>query len=182
MLDLKSHLKDHFIKEDDIVFSYAGPFSDNLLIEMTSEIEGKLSSLLNEKDFKNILPIFVEQVQNVIRYSSARGQENINNDQKIGIGLVIVSKEGDSYKVTSANPINKNVATRLSQMLNDLSQKDKIQLKSLYKERLKNGPDEYSMGAGLGFLEMFRKAKTPISHLISEINASECLFSYAVTI
>jgi hypothetical protein len=182
MLDLKAHLKDHFIREDDIVFSYAGPFSDHLLKEMTSDIEGKLSSLLNEKDFHNILPIFVEQVQNVIRYSSARGQENFHEDQKVGIGLVIVSKDGDAYKITSANPIDKGVAMRLNDMLNQLSQKDKSELKILYKERLRKGPDDHSLGAGLGFLEMFRKAKMPINHLISEITPSECLFSYAVTI
>jgi hypothetical protein len=46
--------------------------------------------------------------------------------------------------------------------LSAISAMDKEQLKVAYKEQLKAGPDEHSKGAGIGFIEIARRASRPI--------------------
>ena len=65
------------LKDKQIFFSFAGYISEGLLFSMGDVLKQKLAS--EETDLnttKKVFSIFVEQVQNIIRYSSERLKED----------------------------------------------------------------------------------------------------------
>jgi hypothetical protein len=58
----------------------------------------------------------------------------------------------------------------------------KDELKALYKEQLRAAPEEGSKGAGLGFMEIARRASKPIEFDFTEIDANYVFFALKATI
>ena len=59
---------------------------------------------------------------------------------------------------------------------------NKDELKALYKEKLRADPEEGSKGAGLGFMEIARRATQPIEFDFVEVDADYTFFALKATI
>jgi anti-sigma regulatory factor (Ser/Thr protein kinase) len=121
---------------------------------------------------KRVFGIFVEQAQNVIRYSKERIATG-------GTGTVAISKAEDGFLVEAINPMDEKNVGDLRQNLAELKAMDSKELRKAYKQRLREGPPEGSKGAGLGFIEMARKA----DHFEFDfVGSTELLFVFKVWI
>jgi hypothetical protein len=58
----------------------------------------------------------------------------------------------------------------------------KDELKVHYKEQLRAEPEEGSKGAGLGFMEIARRASKPIEFDFTEVDADHSFFALKATI
>ena len=68
-------------------------------------------------------------------------------------------------------------------MFSELQHASKEELKLIYKERRKSGPDQHSLGgAGLGIIDMFRKSVLPLEYKFYPLNENESLFCYKVSV
>ena len=56
------------------------------------------------------------------------------------------------------------------------------ELKAFYKEQRRLGPDDESKGAGLGFIDMARKASEPIAYQIIDAGNGAAFFTLKVII
>ena len=56
------------------------------------------------------------------------------------------------------------------------------ELKSLYKEKLRAEPEQGSKGAGLGFIEVARRATKPIEFDFSDVDGDYAFFAIKATI
>ena len=54
--------------------------------------------------------------------------------------------------------------------------RDKDELKKLYKQQMMEGPEEGSKGASLGFLEMARRAGYPLEFSFEEVSEEYTFF------
>jgi hypothetical protein len=121
---------------------------------------------------KRVFGIFVEQAQNVIRYSKDRIAEG-------GTGTVAISRAEDGFLIEAINPMDQENAEGLRKNLDELKAMDSKELRKAYKQRLREGPPEGSKGAGLGFIEMARKADR---FEFDFVGSSELLFVFKVWI
>ena len=117
----------------------------------------------NIKTIRSVFAIFVEQMQNVIRYSAERVPEDgVDEVMDLSFGFLTIGKKGDEYVLLSGNLIRNEDIERVSDRLLEIQSMDHDQLKRFYKKKLKEGPDEFSQGAGVGFIEIARRASQPI--------------------
>jgi hypothetical protein len=58
----------------------------------------------------------------------------------------------------------------------------KDELKALYKEQLRAEPEQGSKGAGLGFMEIARRASKPLEFDFTNIDSDHAFFALKATI
>lgn len=163
-----------------ILFCFCGPMTQDIVVGIGETLKQKMKMEETSATTSiKVFSIFVEQMQNVIFYSTER---TVTPQGELSLGIIVVGKTEENYYVLCGNQINKRQADRLEPQLSELKTMDKAQMKEMYKAKRKQGPDEESKGAGLGFLEMARKASQPIEYEIKQLNDEDYFFSIKITI
>jgi hypothetical protein len=154
-------------------FCYSGLLSEDVLSTFSGIVREQMSEMEDDAEItKRVFGIFVEQAQNVIRYSKDRIAEG-------GTGTVAISRAEDGFLIEAINPMDHENAEGLQKNLDELKAMDNKELRKAYKQRLREGPPEGSKGAGLGFIEMARKA----DHFEFDfVGSTELLFVFKVWI
>lgn len=166
----------HELQNKGIIFSFSGPISQSLLEGIGQTLKQKMS--LEETStnvIQKVFSIFVELMQNIINYSAQRvtAQEA---DQEISYGVLIVGKEEDQFYIISGNYIQEGQEAALQEKLAKIKSMDKEELKQYYKQQRRLQADNASKGAGLGFIEMARKATQPIDFDIARMENGYSFF------
>ena len=117
---------------------------------------------------RQVFSIFVELMQNVIRYGDDGPQYTNANGEKPSYGMLTVSKKNDELVVFSGNFISKHDAVRIASRLDDLKGRSQEELRKIYKEKLREPTEETSKGASLGLIEIARRSSSPPEYTISE--------------
>lgn len=153
-----------------IVFTYSGYLNDDILTGIGNALRTKLAlDHTDNKVSRGIFSAFVEQVQNVIRYSAeSQGPELDEHgepmpdpllNQEIRYGLVAIGDRADGKRfVTCCNMIEAGSVNKLKDSLESIRGLDRKELTKLMREQLKEGPPEGSKGAGVGFISIAREA------------------------
>ncbi|MEO1551672.1 MAG: SiaB family protein kinase [Pseudomonadota bacterium] len=169
------------LRKNGIMFAYSGYVSEAVLSGVGEALKQKLSTEdTDTKTIRSVFAVFVEQMQNIIRYS-AEGDDKIA-DSELRYGVLTVGAMDGQYEVQAGNLILARDRARLLSRLQDISSMDKAQLKLAYKERLRAGPDESSKGAGVGFIEIARRASAPLSFDFLDIDADHAFFALKASI
>ena len=154
-------------------FCYSGLLSEDVLSTFSGIVREQMSEMEDDAEItKRVFGIFVEQAQNVIRYSKDRIAEG-------GTGTVAISRAEDGFLIEAINPMDHENAEGLQKNLDELKAMDNKELRKAYKQRLREGPPEGSKGAGLGFIEMARKADR---FEFDFVGSTELLFVFKVWI
>ncbi len=151
------------LAREGIIFCYSGYITEGVLTGIGAAIKNKLSvETADKKTARGVFSLFIEQVQNIIRYSaetqSAPAVVNGDPLTELRYGIVTVGKLEGRYFVACANMINRTDVERLRTTLAELQTLDQEALKTLYKERLRGETPEGSKGAGAGFIDIARRA------------------------
>ena len=137
-------------------FCYSGPLTEKILTAISVAVRLEIGENAgDERTEKKVFGNFVEQAQNIIRYSS---EKTTQDDQTSGVGTVALSMADNSVLVEAVNAVYENQKDTLTRNLEALRKMDSAELKSAYRSRLKDGPPEGSKGAGLGFIDIARKS------------------------
>lgn len=171
------------IKKENIIFCYSGPISN-------ATVEGightlKLDLEIEDAGFtvsQAIFSIFVEQMQNVLNYSAEKVKEDVELDRELRIGILVIGQEGEGMYVYCGNKIMNSDVDRIRDRIESIRMLDKDELKTLYKEKRRQAPEDGSKGAGLGLIEMARKAGKPIDYSFTYLDSRYSFFSIKVTI
>jgi len=162
-----------------IIFTFCGPMSHDIVEGLGGALRNKMEEdEVSRTVSSKVFSIFVEQVQNVINYS----QEKDPNDSEMSFGIVVVGKSDDKFFVTGGNKITNEKVEKLRNNLTQLQQMNKEELKQFYKQKRKEGPDEHSKGAGLGFIEMARKSSEPIEFNFEKIDEESSFFTVEIKV
>ncbi len=160
------------LQKEGIIFAYSGYLTESVLSGVGEAVKHKLA--LEETDTKtqrSVFAVFVEQVQNMIRYSA----ETLPSSE-MRSGVLTIGHEGDDYVVHAGNLVARADEARLREKLDQIRNMDKEELRALYKERLRLGPEEGSKGASLGFMEIARRASKPIEFEFIEVDDGQQVF------
>lgn len=171
------NLRECFAK-NKVIFCYSGPMSQDLMVEIGSTLRSKMQQeSFNRSLVAKTFSILVEQVQNIIHYSSEQMTPGSDADGRISSGIVSVGYEDTGYFVASGNMIVRRDKEKISLMIDKINGMSPEEKKSYYKEMRRKGPSEGSRGAGLGFIEMARKSEKPVDYAFIDMDEQTCFFS-----
>ncbi|OHD84766.1 MAG: hypothetical protein A3J39_01775 [Sulfuricurvum sp. RIFCSPHIGHO2_12_FULL_44_8] len=169
------------IESKNVIFCYNGYLSQEIIVAVSSMIKGKLSSDETKMGIsQRVLYMFVEQAQNITRYSPDQIQ---NPDQaSMSYGSVAIGTEDDKFYIMCSNRIEKTKVAALKEKLDVISSMSPDELKALYKEKMRSEAEEGSKGASVGFIEMARKSSEPIEFDFLEDDETYDTFTLKVVI
>jgi len=169
----------NYLKDRGIMFCYSGYMTEDILTGIGDAIKKKLA--LDDADSKtarSVFAVFVEQMQNVIRYSVEKEPPGAPaGASELSFGVLTVGKDGDDFFVTCGNKVASSDVARLEKSLTEIKGLDKLGLKTLYKQTLKGEVPEFSVGAGVGFIDIARKATRGIEFDFMDIDGDFSFFS-----
>ena len=152
------------LKTEGIIFSFSGPISQNLLEGIGATLRQKMSLEETSTNItQKVFSIFVELMQNIINYSFERGSGG-EADPELSSGILVIGKKNDQFYIKSGNYISRDQKDFLEEKLPIIRSMDKDELKKYYKKQRREEARENSKGAGLGFIEMARRASSPIEY------------------
>ncbi len=143
-------------------FSYEGVCDNNSLIEFTDFLSESFEQVMSHQEFKTVLFCSNELMQNIGFYSAERESEGENN--AAGKGKFSLSGNESEIILTSENSVTPEQLEKISAKLDQYNSLDADELKALYKQRLKDESPDDSKGGGIGFLEILRKSKNPLTY------------------
>lgn len=171
------------MKKEGILFCYSGPISQStvegigatLRLNMELEEAGASTSQM-------VFSVFVEQMQNVLNYSAERLGTVPETEKELRKGVLVIGHEGGGFFIYGGNRILNEDVQGLKERIESIRLLDKEALKNLYREKRKSEPDAGSKGAGLGLIDMARKAGKPIEYLFAKIDERFSFFSIKVSV
>lgn len=166
----------NYLRKTGIIFCYSGYMTEDILVGIGNAIKKKLS--MDEEDrqtAKAVFSIFVEQVQNVIRYSAEK--ETKDDKTELRYGVLTVGREDDKVFVTCGNIIKNPDRDRLKEHLIAIQKMDKAELKKMWKDVLRGDTPEGSKGAGVGFIDIARRARQGFEFDFSEVDDALSFFT-----
>lgn len=108
---------------------------------------------------KKVYFVMVECLQNITRH-----QEFADDPDFDQTGLFILRRSNNSYSVTSANLIKDDAIENLRTKIDIVNSKNAEELKEYARDVLSNGTFSNKGGAGLGLIEMARKAGSKFNY------------------
>lgn len=165
-LNLRNELQDKHV-----LFAYSGYVSERVLFALGEALRQKLTLDQTDKSItRKVFSVFVEQVQNVIRYSAEVEPDNASPPERLANGIVTVGNDDGKYFVQCGNPIEARDSGRLKERLEHISALDRTELKRYYRQKLKDDPEAASLGATVGLIEIARRATSPLEFDFIELN------------
>jgi Family of unknown function (DUF6272) len=184
LMDLRSALH-----AQGVIFAYSGYVTEPVLSGVGEALKQKLTiDDADTKTLRSVFAIFVEQMQNIIRYSAEKAHQALPPASDAGAlteiryGILTIGREGDDYVVCAGNLVERTDVPRLRERLSKIRSMSKDELKALYKEQLRSDPEQGSKGAGLGLMEIARRATQPIDFDFADVDDEYSFFALKATI
>ncbi|MGH6804242.1 MAG: SiaB family protein kinase [Methyloceanibacter sp.] len=173
------------LRNQGIMFTYSGPVTETVLSGVGEAIKQKL--VLDDADTKtlrSVFAVFVEQMQNMIYYSAEKVPSSATKSSLSGMryGILTIGREGDDYVIHAGNLIAHSDVGQLRERLSKIRSMNKEELRAVRKERLRGAPEEGSKGAGLGLMEIARRASKPIEFDFTDVDYENAFFSIKASV
>lgn len=165
------------LRSRGIIFSFVGYVSEGILFSLGESLRQKMA--IEETDAniaKRVFSVFVEQVQNVVRYSAHRIGQMPPSQIELSSGVIAVGAEDGRFFVVCANAMRSSDVPRLRERLESLSAMDKDAIKKFYRQKLKEPPEDESKGATLGLIEIARRTSEPLEFAFMNIDDETSFF------
>lgn len=167
------------LRSNGIVFAYSGYVTEGVLASVGDALKHKLvSDDINRTAMRSVFAVFVEQTQNIIRYSAEKldpvtGAEDI----ELRYGILTIGNESGRHTVQAGNLVALEDVPRMKDRLTKLQSMSKDELKSAYKTQLKSEQLPGSKGAGIGLIEIARRATEPIEFDFMDLDDGKVFFA-----
>ncbi|WP_269530941.1 biofilm regulation protein kinase SiaB [Chitinimonas sp. BJYL2] len=177
-IDLYS-LRTHFNRER-ILLCFNGPISRSLIEEIGTALKNYLQAeQATPSEAMDVFGVYIEMSQNIRHYAQSRGYAEVES-----AATVVIGRDDDGHYVVSAgNLVERADGAILLQQVASLASLDKAALKARYKEQLRQPRDaDATTGAGLGLIDIARKASAPLAASLTELEDGKAFFSLRAVI
>jgi len=188
MLDLSKY--NEAVEKLNIKVIYNGPMWEDGVKGLAEMVKTHLlHDQLSVSMSKAIFSVFVEQVTNILMYSEEKEQFSKQSDDElidVSIGTVIMGNKIDkreTFFVQTKNAMKDENIDFLKERIDYLNTLDKQELRQFYKEKVReDNRHPESKGAGLGLIEIARRATAPIGYTFEPISNGLSFFTMYVEI
>ena len=170
------------LSNDGILICFNGPFSHGIIEELGKAVRRHLESEDVQKSaLMDVFAVYIEATQNVSNYANRPGRRE---EERLSLngGIIVIGRQGEHYVVQSGNPVLAEDGAALSRRLDRIIALDKPGLKALYKEQMRQPVEPGGAGAGLGLIDMARKARLPLEYALVPDDRGLTFFSLKVTL
>ncbi len=172
------------LRGQGVVFAYSGYVTEGILSGVGDALKQKLvSEDADTKTLRSVFAVFVEQMQNIIRYSVERlpadGEAEVLD---ISYGILTIGNEAGNYVVHAGNLILLNDVDTMRSRLSELRDMSRDELKAAYKDQLRSEAVSVGNSAGIGLIEIARRASRPIEFDFMRIDDKHAFFALKATV
>jgi len=176
LLDLQKKLQ-----KNGVLITFSGRFTQEIIEELGDAVRKYMETESTQHKTHDVFAVFIEQTQNVKNYASSRSECAIG-EKIANSGIVAIGKDKDGYFVSSGNMLVTEDVGALKEKLSIIESLDKVGLKKLYKEQMKKTLDPESTGAGLGLIDMARRASGQLHYSIQDLEEQRSFFTLKVQV
>lgn len=161
-----------------IMVCFNGPINAALI----EEIGRALRDYLNHQQeapraVADIFAVYIEMTQNIRHY--ARQHADLDGS---GSAAIVVSRDDGHYVISAGNVIASADGAALLARVEELARLDAAELKTAFKTQLRKPRENLEGSAGLGLIDIARKASAPLSAALRQIDAGRSFFSLRVVL
>ncbi|MEI7892773.1 MAG: SiaB family protein kinase [Myxococcales bacterium] len=166
----------------EVLTCFNGPFSHGFIEEIGVAVRQHLEQQKVESSAVfDVFAVYIELAQNVKNYVAHKAfvpgmAENPDR------AIITILWDGDRYAVAAGNAVAQDDGAALERRIVELNGLDKTSLRKRYKEQLRAPHAPENVGAGLGLLDIARRASGPLLHARSPLDAALEFFSILVRI
>lgn len=164
--------------EQRIMLCFNGPLTRSLIEEIGNALRNYMQrENATASSAMDVFGAYIELTQNIRHYAARKGWNEADAS-----ATVVIARDGQGHYVVSAgNIVDAADGTELEARVQALAAMDKAQLKAQYKEQLRKPRDEgAATGAGLGLLDLARKASEPLACSLRTCDDGRAFFSMRV--
>ena len=170
--DLQAFCSDH-----NILICLNGPNSQSLIEEVGKALRQHIASQTETTTAMDVFSIYIEMSQNIRNYVKLR-----NYDAQVASATVVIASYSPGhYSVSAANLIDAVDGPALLARISELGQLSKSELRQRYKQQLRS-QDHGGEGAGLGLIDMARRASEPMVATVEQRAGGHALFALRVAV
>jgi hypothetical protein len=163
-----------------VLINFSGRFTQAIIEELGDAVKKYLEDdVLSQGDTYNVFSVFIEQTQNIRNYS-IRKESTAIGERIANSGIITIGRSEDGYFVASGNLIDNQDVAALTAKFEELADLDKTALKKRYKEEMRKPMLSESDGAGLGIIDMARRAKKPMKYTFAHLDDEVSFFTLEV--
>lgn len=172
----------HQMEEDNIILSFKGTITKELLSSIYDIMETRLDQMsvepMRKKKFYHIL---VESLQNIFHHMEGLNALEAGSQEKEAMFMVGHSP-AKGYRILTGNFIRAEEVPALQEKLEKINAMNPEELREYYREKL--GTTELSErgGAGLGFIDMARKSGQKLEYNFQTVKEGIQFFTFSVGI
>ena len=165
-----------------VLSCFSGRFSQGIIEEMGAAVRTYMERRSSPKtSIYSVFSVFIEQTQNIKNYvASMAGSER--EAEIAASSIVCIGEDGDGYFVWSGNRVEPADVPGLRTRLEAATKADGAELSRLYRERLRGAVEPGALGAGVGIIEMARKASVPLEYSFTDFPGDIPFFEIRVVI
>ncbi|WP_422375758.1 SiaB family protein kinase [Roseibium sp.] len=165
------------LQKRDALFAYTGFVSEDLLYALGTAVKQQLELKKTEgKVVRRVFSVFVEQVQNVIRYSGEQEWLTEPKTARLSAGVIVLGQDDNRFFVICGNAVTNEEADGLKTRLESISGMDGEALRKHYRTKLREDPDPHSEGATIGLLEIARRVTQPLEYDFLKLDENRSFF------
>jgi ribonuclease HII len=164
--------------QDRTLLCFNGPISRSLIEELGHALKHYLSvDQARPAEALDVFSVYIEITQNIRQYALQ------NEHMDASATVVIARADADHYVVSAGNLVALADGEHLVARVRALSLLDKTELKAAYKTQLRKprAPDA-ATGAGLGLIDIARRAWQPLDATLTPHNEQYAFVSLSVVI
>lgn len=172
------------LRRRGIIFAYSGYVTEAVLTGLGEALKQKLTiEDASTKTMRSVFAVFVEQMQNIIRYSAERLPPDAEDEAfALHYGLLTIAKENGDHIVYTGNLVRRVDVERMRLYLAEIHGLDKRELKTRYREQLRLGQGTLSRSAGIGFIEIARRVSKPLEYDFVDVDDQTAFFALKASI
>lgn len=143
-----------------IMLCFNGPLTKSLIEEIGNALRNYMErENATASSSMDVFAAYIELTQNIRHYAAYKGW----HESEAAATVVIAKDLEGRYVVSAGNVLDAEDGRVLEARVNALAAMDKARLKAEYKEQLRKPREEGALsGAGLGLIDMARKASEPL--------------------
>ncbi len=161
-----------------IMLCFNGPLTKSLIEEIGHALRNYMQrENATMSSAMDVFGAYIELTQNIRHYAVYKGWGEAEAS-----ATVVIARDGDGrYVVSAGNILEAADGPALEARVNMLAAMDKARLKAQYKEQLHKPREEgASTGAGLGLIDLARKASEPLECSLRTLDDGRAFFSIRV--
>lgn len=157
--------------------SFSGDVSEKVLFSLGEVLKFRMTQGDTDASVaKRVFSVFVEQAQNIIRYSADRVAGGAADGTGVSAGMIVVGVEDGRFFVACGNEVPQAQVEPLRGRLSRIAGMNQDELKAYYREKIRQPTEEGSLGGSVGLIEIARRSSAPVEFDFQDVAPDRSFF------